>query len=264
MRPALAVAWLLPSLAVAAPWPAEDAPLTNVAPPPAPKKFRPIRVAIDPGHGAPGNRGNQGVLCAYEADHMAVVAAALAGFLRDSGRFQVTVLREGDATPRYPDRVRQAAAARAEVIVSLHSDARGDAKWWSPAEGVSCLRNDAEPGVSVLLSDEGPPRLVQRRLRLARTLVDSLVDAGFTAYDGADYSSLYTPDPTRGVFVDARPKPQRVYMLRQRVVPAVIIETHHALDFEESRRWREPRTFQAFGAAVAAALWVVLRSPDPG
>jgi N-acetylmuramoyl-L-alanine amidase len=34
----------------------------------------------------------------------------------------------------------------------------------------------------------------------------------------------------------------------------VIIETHHALDFEEAERWKDPRTLEAFAAAVAQGL----------
>jgi N-acetylmuramoyl-L-alanine amidase len=50
-------------------------------------------------------------------------------------------------------------------------------------------------------------------------------------------------------------------MLRRPRVPSVIIETHHALDFEEAERWKEPRTLEAFAAAVAQGLVDGLAGP---
>ena len=37
-------------------------------------------------------------------------------------------------------------------------------------------------------------------------------------------------------------------------VPTVIIETHHALDYEEVERWREMRTRNVFANAVTKGL----------
>ena len=37
-------------------------------------------------------------------------------------------------------------------------------------------------------------------------------------------------------------------------MPSVIIETHHAWDFQEPARWKEPRTLEAFSAAVVQGL----------
>jgi len=62
------------------------------------------------------------------------------------------------------------------------------------------------------------------------------------------------------VFVDRRtPLRRRVFLLRAPRMPSIIIETHHALDYRESARWAEPRTHDAFAAAVAAALVDALR-----
>jgi len=251
---------LVVALVAAAPWPAPDAPLVVAPLPPKLKFERPIRIAIDPGHGAPGNRGNRGVNCEEEGVHMRQVAERLAAHLASTGRFVVIPLRTGDETPRYADRIARAKARRAEAIVSLHSDARGAAAWWWPDPKTPCLRNDAEPGLGVLISDEGPVNLVAKRRRLATALMTQLVAAGFPAYGGADWELMYDLDAAPGVYVDRRePKRTRVFMLRQREVPTVIVETHHALDFEESARWREARTWEAFSAAVAAGLVEALR-----
>ncbi len=192
------------------------------------------------------------------------IADALVARLRDDRRFVVKQLRTGDERPTYRQRVATAKAFRAEVIVSLHSDARGAAEWWIPDPSrpeQACLRNDAEPGISVLFSDEGPARLVEKRRKVARGLLQRFSITGFPPYLGADYTTLYRFDDVPGVFIDDRPKKQRVYLLRQQSIPTVIVETHHALDLAENARWQEPRTFDAFAAAVAAGLVDALRGP---
>ena len=50
-------------------------------------------------------------------------------------------------------------------------------------------------------------------------------------------------------------------LLRRPRIPSVIIETHHALDFEEAARWKEERTLEVFAAAVAQGLVDALSSP---
>jgi N-acetylmuramoyl-L-alanine amidase len=54
---------------------------------------------------------------------------------------------------------------------------------------------------------------------------------------------------------------RRIHVLRRPRVPSVIIETHHALDFEEAARWKEERTLEVFAAAVAQGLVDALSSP---
>ena len=44
-------------------------------------------------------------------------------------------------------------------------------------------------------------------------------------------------------------------------MPAVIVETHHSLDVEESARWREDATLESFAAALAAGLVDTLDVP---
>jgi N-acetylmuramoyl-L-alanine amidase len=74
--------------------------------------------------------------------------------------------------------------------------------------------------------------------------------------------NLYDGDPEQpGVFVDRHEPGYRIMMLRRPRIPSVIIETHHALDFEEVERWKEPRTLEAFSAAVAQGLVDGLTSP---
>lgn len=243
---------LLPLLVLAA-WPAADAKLTVLPLPPA--ATAKLKVLVDAGHGAPGNTGNVGCHCQAEADFTLRVARHLAKALAATGRFEVRLARDGDA-PSYDQRLAKAAAWKADAVVSLHSDARGEAVVSSSApDGGLCYRNDSAPGFSVLWSDEGPRTLVAPRERLGRALSHRLHEAGFPEYSGVDYGGLYRVDTVEpGGWVDIKPPGKRVYFLRKATAPTVIVETHHALDVAEVARWDEPATLEAFAAAVAAGV----------
>ncbi|UQA56742.1 N-acetylmuramoyl-L-alanine amidase [Polyangium aurulentum] len=214
------------------------------------------RVLVDPGHGAPGNAGNRSSYCIDEQDFTLRAARALADRLRDTGHFDVRLARDGDARVDYRARVEDAARWGAEVFLSLHSDVRGaTGERWSPEPGSDCPTSLAAPGFSVLWSDEGAPALCAQRHALARALARRMCETGFVAYGGVEYGDLYAVDPdSPGVFVDRHAPDQRIFVLRRTAMPSALIETHHALDPREARRWEEPSTHDAFAAAVAAAL----------
>jgi N-acetylmuramoyl-L-alanine amidase len=201
-----------------------------------------------------GNSGNHSSLCIDEQDHNLRVARHLATRLEGAGH-SVRHSRSDNRGPAYSTRITQAQAWGAQAIISLHSDARGSLGRWSPEAGLECLWNDANPGFSVLWSDEGAPALVAARLALARDLAARLHQAGFLPYDGYQYSGIYDGDPDHpGVFVDRHEPRRRIRMLRRPGVPSVIIETHNASDRHEEPRWQQEATLEAFDAAVLAAL----------
>lgn len=235
-------------------WPAPGAPLKKLAVT-SPAGFRKKRIYLDAGHGAVGNTGNQSVTCEDEQDFTLRVALDLKKRLEATGLFTVKLSRGAPGQRvAYPGRVTAAEAWRADAFISLHSDSRGEARAWQAIPGRQCLRQDATPGYSVLWSDESAEPLKSRRVSLARALARRMSDAGFLAYNGVDYTGLYDGDAVPGVFVDRHVPGQRVMVLRRPRIPSVIIETHHALDFEEAERWKEERTLDAFGAAVALGL----------
>lgn len=242
-------------------WPAADAPLqapTLVAA----KARRPWRIYLDAGHGAPGNTGNRSCTGEEEQAETLRIATVLAQKLEATKRFQVKLSRDHFQQPKYQARVEAAEAFHADALVSIHTDARGDAHPWEPQPGVQCLRNDSEPGTGVLMSDEGPKQLVAARTKLARSVAGQLAEAGFLLYPGDDWMTLYVKDAEPGVFIDRRPAKKRVYILRKPRIPSVIVETHHALDLNECTRWKESRTLDAFAAAMANGLELALR-PGP-
>jgi N-acetylmuramoyl-L-alanine amidase len=235
-------------------WPAPGAPLA-VHPLTVPKGFHKKRIYLDAGHGYRDNLGNSSVTCEHEADFTLRVAEDLARRLEATGRFQVHLSRKAGQEVSYRQRISEAEGWRADAFVSIHSDTRGEATKWAPTPDLWCLRQDSMPGFGVLWADDTAEPLKRRRMTLARALSQRISEAGFLPYDGADYVNLYDGDPEHpGVFVDRHEPGYRIMMLRRPRMPSVIIETHHALDFEEAARWKEPRTLEAFSAAVAQGL----------
>ncbi|QDE97842.1 N-acetylmuramoyl-L-alanine amidase [Myxococcus xanthus] len=237
-------------------WPAPGAPLA-VSEVRFPKDFGKRRIYLDAGHGAEGNTGNKGVTCEDEETFTLRVAEDLAKRLEATGHFQVRLSRRPGERVPYPTRVTAAERWRAHAMLSLHSDSRGTATPWSPNPDQECNRQDSAPGFTVLWSEsaEATTLLQTGRAGLARALARRLGQAGFPPYDGVDYEGLYAIDSKQpGVFVAREPTHRQIFVLRKPRIPSVIIETHHALDFEESARWREQRTLEAFAAAVAQGL----------
>lgn len=242
-------------------WPAPDA-LTAAAPV-FPADFGVRRITIDPGHGAPGNPGNDSAFCASEQDEMLRVAEHLAESMVATGHFEVQLARAGATQPDYWTRVNGAAAWGAEVYVSLHSDARGLGLEWEPTEGTTCTYNEGYGGYSVLWGDEGDAELVAKRHALARALGTELAAAGFGAFSdgyGFDYGA---DDTVPGVYVDRHTPKQRILVLRRPTMPSVIVETHQAWDVDEATRWGEESTLDAFDAAVARGLVAALQGTKP-
>lgn len=253
-------------------WPSAAAPLT-VLPARFQEGFGKRRVYVDAGHGAPQNPGNTSCFCVEEQAFTLIAARELATRLAATERFEARVSREEGALREYSDRVDEAERWGAHVFVSLHSDVRkkpvhgggsgpaGGPSAPAPPDAGSppCPTSYDAPGFSVLYSDEGAAPRVQLSLDVARAVAGRMSDAGFFAYDGADYGALYAATPSApGVFVDRHDPGQRIYVLKRPKVPAILIETHHALDPREAARWSEPKTFDAFAAAVARALGEVL------
>ena len=80
-------------------------------------------------------------------------------------------------------------------------------------------------------------------------------EAGFFPYPGQEYEGLYAAEPgAAGAFVDRHADAKRLMVLRRTSMPAVIVETHNALDPREAARWDEAHTREAFAMALARGL----------
>jgi N-acetylmuramoyl-L-alanine amidase len=214
------------------------------------------RVFVDPGHGAPNNAGNVSCECRDEQDFTLDVSRNVADVLRRTGHFDVKLSRDGDERVAYQARVDAATAWGADAFLSFHSDIRGQTgETQMVAPEKVCRVNLSAPGFSVLFSEDGDARLVADRRTLARAAARRMREAGFGAYAGTEYGSLYERDQDEaGVFMDRHAYEQRIFVLWRPPMPSVIVETHHALDPREVRLWAEMSTHEAFAAALAAAL----------
>ncbi|HHO49508.1 MAG TPA: N-acetylmuramoyl-L-alanine amidase [Deltaproteobacteria bacterium] len=232
-------------------WPEAGAPLHHPVLE-VPEGFGRYGVFVVAGHGTGSNVGNLGCRCIQEEHFTLEAASDLAARLEITGLFEIIEARSDTARPSYPARLRHLARSGADVLIELHSDARG-ARVAEASGSVGdeiCRCTDVDPGLSVLVSDEGGEALDAARLALARHVADALGRAGFPLYDGGRYGAQYERDTTEGVFLDRR----GLMMLRRPKVPSIIIETHNALDPQEADRWEEPRTRDAFARAVLGAL----------
>jgi len=215
-------------------------------------------IYLDAGHGAAKNPGNTSSFCQEEQEFTRLLGLEVQGDLERTGHFKVTLSREGSELVPYADRIAQAERVGAEAFVSLHSDVRGPGKSWSPSEGVTCLSNVDAPGYVVIYSDEGPDLLVEQRRSLALAVSDRMSEVGFLRYSSS-YEGLYATDAMDpSVLVDRHAADKRIFILRRTKMPAVIIETHHALDPREATLWENIDTRRAFAAALAQALGDVL------
>lgn len=219
-----------------------------------PPGFAKRRVLLDPGHGAPGNTGNRSSFCVDEQDFTLALARDVATHLSGTGHFDVKLAREPGELVPYPDRVELAQRWPADVIISLHSDVRGQRHDWQPQRGRSCPQSHDAPGFSVLWSDHGEERLAGERHALARAVALELGAAGLSPYAGAEYGLDYAGDETLGVYVDRHPERERVFMLWKPGITSVLIETHNALDDREAERWELSETREAFASALSRAL----------
>jgi N-acetylmuramoyl-L-alanine amidase len=216
---------------------------------------RKYKIFIDAGHGSKNNTGNYSTFCTDEQDYTLLVAGSLAEYLKKSGRFKVRVSREKNRKVGYRQRLKSARVWKADVIISIHSDARGQVTFWQPVAGKVCRKNLYDAGFAVLWADNRGKRLNRQRRKLARKIAQKMLQAGFLAYDGNDYIGLYEKDVnTPGVFVERHLPGQRILFLNKPKIPSVIIETHHALDPREELLWRREKTLEIFATSLEAAL----------
>lgn len=234
-----------------APWPTNTDGL-NILPSPIAIPDRTFRLFLDAGHGEPNNSGNQSAACEAEQDVMLLIADDIARRLAASPHLQIQRSRSGDARPSYSERIKQAENWPADLILSLHSDARGGVELGYSAEG--CYQIGDSAGFSVLWGEDEPAGttgLAAKRRAYGALLSDTLIHAGFTAYDGNDYVGLYRADTSfSGLFLDSHIPKKRIRMLRRPIVPSLILETHNALDPVELLRWREEKTLAVLASVV--------------
>ncbi len=220
-----------------------------------PADFGIHKIYLDAGHGSQGNTGAISCFCEAEQEFTLRATGHLARKLKGLGHFKTLVSRQAGQLVPYRQRLKDAYAFGAELILSIHSDVRGEFQLWSPSPGKTCRKNLNDPGFAVLWSDIGPDKLVSQRQRLAQALAGKMISAGFLPYDGNDYLGLYQGDDQNpGVFVALPAQARQVMFLLRPRIPSVVIETHHSLDPREEQRFQQEETLEVLANAIAAAL----------
>lgn len=246
-----------PTVAAPPSWP-EPGALLDVLPTLAPRGLGRPTIYLSAGHYNGGKRGNIGVHGQVEAHVNRDTVLDLARRLEALDRYTLVVSRRGEQRPSYSARIQDAKNHGADVFIELHTDARGEVAWFAdtPSDGPT-LMAEGDAGFAVLYNPGGV--LGPERGRLGARMAESLAAAGFPPYPGCHYGGLYDLASTPGLFIDLR----GLMMLRRPTMPSIIVETHNAKDFEESLRWREEATLEAFAAAVDDALTRYFLEPQP-
>lgn len=211
-------------------------------------------VLLDAGHGAPSNSGNISSFCVAEEDFTRLLAYDVYDLWADTRLIDPELTRQDAGLVPYADRVAQLERLGADFFISFHSDVRAKGWQWRAPPEVHCLAELEHPGYVVIYADEGAADLVSRRKQLALAISRRMKQAGFLPYLGG-YAGLYQASAEdEAVIVDRHEPTKRIYLLRATTVPAVLIETHNALDFREARAWEEESTRRAFAFAVGQAV----------
>lgn len=217
---------------------------------------RPLRIAIDPGHGGHDPGAQVGAIS--EAAVMLGFARELSDLLGGAG-FEVVPTRSDDRFVPLEQRMTIARAAGADVLVSLHADALpvGQAAGisfyiWNPqaddrAAGELALRHDradllagldlgdADDQVAGTLMDLARQQTQPRSEALARFAVAELTRSGIALHSrpvqGAAFSVLKSPD-----------------------IPSVLVETGFLTDPGDRAHLFDPEWRRAVAGAMARAI----------
>jgi len=228
---------------------------------------RPVRIAIDAGHGGddPGASGPSGV---REKDVVLEVARRLADEVHRQRGMEPLLIRDGDYFVSLRQRSERAREAQADLFVSIHADA---------------FRNGAARGATVYVlsekgaSDEAARRLAERENAsdliggisladkdqlLARVLLDLSQSAAITASSSAGsrvIEELGRVTRMRKTQVQQAP----FLVLKSPDIPSILIELAYISNPNEERALKDPGRQTEFARAIHAGVNEYFRSNAP-
>lgn len=233
----------------------------------APQSGRPVRIAIDAGHGGddPGASGPSGV---REKDVVLEVARRLADEVHRQRGMEPLLIRDGDYFVSLRDRSERARNAQSDLFVSIHADA---------------FRNGNARGATVYVlsekgaSDEAARRLAERENAsdliggislsdkdqlLARVLLDLSQSASISASSTAGsrvIEQLGRVTRMRKTQVQQAP----FLVLKSPDIPSILIELAYISNPNEERALRDPGRQTEFARAIHAGVNDYFRSNAP-
>ena len=219
------------------------------------KKIR--RVIIDPGHGGkdPGAIGRAGV---KEKDVVLDIALRLDRLLRRKG-FKVRMTRDKDVFVSLKKRTEIASRSKADLFISIHANS-------SPSRGVRGLEIFTLRPLSSLEKKEEQRRANQRAFFDALGLkpasnknVERMLETMLYEHKQAESAILAKKlgrDTARGVKSKIRGvKQARFYVLRNTVIPAILVEVGFLTNTREEKLLKQPQYRQKIAGSLAESLW---------
>jgi N-acetylmuramoyl-L-alanine amidase len=211
-------------------------------------------IVIDAGHGGkdPGARGADGT---YEKAVTLATAKALKSRLEKSGRYKVVLTRDKDVFIPLAQRVRLARKAGADLFISLHADAGGDAELRGASVYTLSENGSARIAKRVMAHDQmfGEVNLPASDQAVNRILLDLTQRA--TRNQSATFAQLLlneVDDVTpllRGSHRDAG-----FVVLLAPDVPAVLLEMGFLTNAEDEKLLTDAAARRRIAAAVAESI----------
>lgn len=220
--------------------------------------WRPITIAIDPGHGGedPGAIGRRGT---FEKDVVLAIARKLKPILEADSEVRVMLTRNADYFVPLAGRVEKARRVRADLFVSIHADAFRDtsargssvfalsehgatsaaARWLAKNENAADLiggvdLGDRDPLLARTLLDLSQTAQISDSLKVGRDVLDAL----------AEHNALHSATVEQAGFA----------VLKAPDIPSILVETAFISNPYEESKLRDPRQQQRYAGSIADGI----------
>ena len=178
-----------------------------------------MKICIDPGHG-PGN-GNGSPDGRYSEQEFCLDMARRLSRLLTAAGADVLLTRTGEQYPGLQERARTANSAKADLFVSIHSNAYGDGEEWTSPRGFGAYTSAG-------------PETAERNL-LAAAILQRVREGGFTIHGSGRFYNRFT-------------------VLTETDMPAVLLECAFHTNEEDTALLEDGTWRQAMAEAIAKGV----------
>lgn len=227
-------------------------------------KIRKIRIILDPGHGGddPGAHGKKGTL---EKDVTLDIALKTRASLLKTGRYEVFMTREKDATLQLLDRTKFANKMNGDLFISIHANA--SPKRTSKGVSTYFLNNaDDQESLRVAMRENGeldPVALGQPNKNAddyyLEVMKASMVK-NFHTTQSTDLARAVQLDMLKSLrkgysdVVDLGVRSARFYVLTGATMPAILVETSFISNPEEEKRLSNSKYQDSLATSVVRGV----------
>ncbi|HEX8740374.1 MAG TPA: N-acetylmuramoyl-L-alanine amidase [Casimicrobiaceae bacterium] len=220
--------------------------------------WRPITIAIDPGHGGedPGAIGRRGT---FEKNVVLAIARRLKPILEADPEVRVMLTRDADYFVPLAGRVEKARRVRADLFVSIHADAYRDtsargssvfalsehgatsaaARWLAKNENAADLiggvdLGDRDPLLARTLLDLSQTAQISDSLKVGRDVLEAL----------AEHNALHSATVEQAGFA----------VLKAPDIPSILVETAFISNPYEESKLRDPGQQRRYAGSIADGI----------